>query len=61
MRDKIKKQVQKIILNLEVGKLMRNVRRGTLELYIKPYRLSYLYDVSEGIVYILDFYHKKKQ
>ena len=51
----------KIIINPEVGKPMRNVRRGTRELYIKPFRLSYLYIQSEDKIILLDLYHKKKQ
>ena len=55
------KQVKKISENPEIGKPMRNVRKGTRELYIKPFRLSYSYLVKENIIYILDLYHKKKQ
>ena len=61
LRDKIKKQIKKISENPEVGKPMRNVRKGTRELYIKPFRLSYSYNLKENLVYILDLYHKKKQ
>jgi mRNA-degrading endonuclease RelE of RelBE toxin-antitoxin system len=61
MKQKIMKQVQKISENPEVGKPMRNVRKGTRELYIKPFRLSYTYLKSENIIYILDLYHKKEQ
>ena len=76
-RTKIMKQVKKISENPEIGKPMRNVRKqkakllitsskrgqskGTRELYIKPFRLSYSYLVKENIIYILDLYHKKKQ
>ncbi len=42
-RDKVKKKIQKIITNPEVGKPMRYGRKGTRELYIKPFRLSYFY------------------
>ena len=61
LRDKIKKQVKKISNNPEVGKPMKNVRKGTREVYIKPFRLSYFYDLKENLVYILDLYHKKNQ
>ena len=61
LRDKIKKQIKKISENPEVGKPMRNVRKGTRELYIKSFRLSYNYNINEKIVYVLDLYHKKKQ
>lgn len=61
LRIKIKKQIKKISENPEVGKPMRHVRKGTRELYIKPFRLSYEYLAKENIIYILDLYHKKKQ
>ena len=60
-RDKVKKKIQKIITNPEVGKPMRYGRKGTRELYIKPFRLSYVYLKSEDRIVLLDLYHKKKQ
>jgi mRNA-degrading endonuclease RelE of RelBE toxin-antitoxin system len=61
LKEKIIKQVEKIKQNPEVGKPMRNVRKGTKELYIKPFRLSYRFNASENIVEILDLYHKDEQ
>ena len=61
LKEKIIKQVEKIKINPEVGKPMRNVRKGTRELYIKPFRLSYEYFKDKDLVYILDIYPKKKQ
>jgi len=61
LKDKIKKQIKKILENPEVGKPMRNIRKATRELYIKPFRLSYYYDLKINLVYILDLYHKKNQ
>ena len=55
------KQVKKISDNPEVGKPMRNLRKGTRELYINPFRLSYEYFKEKDIVYILDLYHKDEQ
>jgi len=40
---------------------MMHDRKGTRELYIKPFRLAYSYIPSEDKVIILEFYHKKKQ
>ena len=40
---------------------MRNIRKGTRELYIKPFRLSYEYVKNKNIVYILELYHKDEQ
>ena len=61
LKIKIKKQLEKIMRNPIIGKPMRNIRKGTRELYIKPFRLSYLYLESEDKVVILDIYHKKHQ
>ena len=58
---KVKKQIKKIIENPNVGKPMRNVRKGTREVYINPFRLSYAYIESERKIIILDLYHKDKQ
>ena len=58
---KIKKQIKKISENPEIGKPMRNVRKGTREIYINPFRLSYSYLQKENSIYLLDFYHKDKQ
>ncbi len=61
LKEKIKKQVKKISGNPGVGKPMKHSRKGTRELHIKPFRLSYYYDLSKNLVYILDLYHKKNQ
>ncbi len=60
-KEKIKKQILKIKNNPEIGKPMRNVRKGTREVYIKPLRISYAYLKNEEKVIFLDLYHKKKQ
>lgn len=61
LKEKISKQIEKIKTNPEVGKPMRYGRKGTRELYIKPFRLSYEYFKEKNLVYILDLYHKKEQ
>lgn len=61
LKQKIIKQIEKIKTNPEVGKPMRHNRKGTRELYIHPFRLSYEYLHSEDKVLILDFYHKDEQ
>ena len=61
LKLKITKQIKKISENPEIGKPMRNGRKGTRELYIKPFRLSYKYFSEKNLIYILDLYHKKKQ
>lgn len=61
LKEKIKGQIRKIISNPEAGKPMRNVRKGTRELYVPPFRLSYAYLKNEGKIVILSLYHKDKQ
>lgn len=61
MKIKVKKQIKKIIENPLVGKPMRNVRKGTREVYVKHYRLSYYFNKNENLIIFLDFYHKDKQ
>ena len=61
MKAKIRKQIQKIKENSEVGKPMGYSKKGTRELYIRPFRLSYSYIKTEDTVYILDLYHKDEQ
>mgnify|MGYP001613198614 FL=1 len=60
-KEKIKTQIRKIIENPEAGKPMRYARKGTREVYIKPFRLSYIYISEENNVIFLDLYHKDEQ
>ncbi|MDP3734631.1 MAG: hypothetical protein Q8R37_05370 [Nanoarchaeota archaeon] len=60
-KEKVKMQIRKIITNPEVGKPMRYSRKGTREVYLKPFRLSYAYILEENKVIFLDLYHKDKQ
>lgn len=60
-KDKIITQLKKIHNNPEVGKPMKHSRKGTREVYINPYRLSYVYIEDEDKVVLLDLYHKDKQ
>lgn len=60
-KEKIKKQILKIIKNPEIGKPMRYARKGTRELYIGSYRLAYSYQKNENKIILLDFYHKDGQ
>lgn len=59
IKEKIIKQISKIKNNPEIGKPLRYSRKGTRELYIPPFRLSY--KVDEETVYILALYHKDAQ
>ena len=60
-RAKVQKQIVKLTQNPKAGKPMRYERKGTRELYVKPYRLSYAYLPSQERVVVLNLYHKKKQ
>jgi len=61
IKTKLKKQLKKIIENPEIGKPMRYNRKGSRELYITPFRLSYAYIKKENKVVFLDLYHKNFQ
>ena len=58
---RIKKQIKKVVETPEIGKPMRNVRKGTRELYIPPFRISYVYRKNKGVIEFLEIYHKDKQ
>jgi mRNA-degrading endonuclease RelE of RelBE toxin-antitoxin system len=53
-KKKIIKQFVKIRDNPECGKPMRYGRKGTREVYVKPYRLSYVFLKKEKKIVFLD-------
>ena len=57
----IEKQINKIIVNPEVGKPMKYFRRGTREVYFSPFRISYAWIEKENKIILLDIYHKDNQ
>jgi mRNA-degrading endonuclease RelE of RelBE toxin-antitoxin system len=59
--ERVKKQIKKIVLNPETGKPMRFCRKGTREVYIGSFRLSYAYIAEEEKLIFLDLYHKDEQ
>ncbi len=61
LRERIKRSIKKIIENPESGKPMRHARKGTREIYLSSFRLSYVYFTKENKVIFLDFYHKDEQ
>ena len=61
LKDKIIKQILKIKENPEFGKPMKYAKKGTREIYVSPYRLSYIYNEKEDIIILLDIYHKDNQ
>ncbi|MFH1276414.1 MAG: type II toxin-antitoxin system RelE/ParE family toxin [Candidatus Woesearchaeota archaeon] len=60
-KDIIKKHIRKIIENPDTGKPMRFTRKGTREVYIGSFRLSYAYFQEEDKLIFLDIYHKDEQ
>lgn len=61
LKSKVKKQISKIIDSPEIGKPMRYARKGIREVYVPPFRLSYLYIEKENKIVFLDLYHKDEQ
>jgi mRNA-degrading endonuclease RelE of RelBE toxin-antitoxin system len=61
LQKRVVKQIKKISGNPEIGKPMGNVRKGTRELYVGKFRLSYEYLRERDLIYILDLYHKDNQ
>ncbi len=59
--DRIQKLITKIINDPEIGKTMRFDRKGTREVYLPPFRLSYIYDKASDVLYLLEIYHKDEQ
>jgi mRNA-degrading endonuclease RelE of RelBE toxin-antitoxin system len=58
-KQRLKKQIAKIIADPKIGKPMRYDRKGTREIYVAPLRLSYSY-VEDKIIF-LELYHKDEQ
>ena len=62
LKEKVKKQIRKIVENPKgYGKPMRYAKKGTREVRIKPFRLSFAYIEKEDTLIFLDFYHKDEQ
>ena len=61
LKERVKKQVAKIIELPEIGKPMMYSRKGTREVYVQPFRLSYAYMKQENRIIFLDLYHKDEQ
>ncbi len=61
VKKKLIKQFQKIREDPEIGKPMKYGRRGTREVYVASYRLSYKYVEEEDKILFLDLYHKDEQ
>ena len=59
--DRVQKIIKKIIEDPEIGKPMRFDRKGTREVYLPPFRISYSYNKGDDILYLLEIYHKDEQ
>lgn len=59
LKEEIIIQISKLKNQPTLGKPMRYTRKGTRELYVSPYRLSY--KVEGDCIYIIDLYHKDEQ
>lgn len=60
-QDGVKKKIRKIIENPDIRKPMKYARKGTREVYIGSFRLSYAYIQDEKRLIFLDLYHKDEQ
>lgn len=58
IKERIEKMIIKIKNDPQVGKPMKHNRKGTREVYLSPFRLSYAYNRNIDAIIILDFYHK---
>jgi mRNA-degrading endonuclease RelE of RelBE toxin-antitoxin system len=61
LKERVIKQIKKVIENPEIGKPMRYSRKGTRELYVPPFRIAYSYIKEENVLIFLDLYHKDEQ
>ncbi|MFH0977946.1 MAG: type II toxin-antitoxin system RelE/ParE family toxin [Candidatus Woesearchaeota archaeon] len=61
LKDKVKKQIEKVSKNPEIGKPMKYSRKGTRELYIGAFRLAYAYIEKDATLVFLELYHKDEQ
>ncbi len=61
LKERVKKQIAKLVENPELGKPMRYSRKDTREVHIQPFRLSYHYDKEREEITFLDLYHKDEQ
>jgi len=59
LKERVKKQIRRIVKDPSVGKPMRFSRRGTRELYVPPFRLSYA--IAQDDIIFLELYHKDAQ
>ena len=61
LKERVKTQIVKIVNNPSIGKPLRYSRKQTREVYIPPFRLSYLYNKRTDTLVFLSLYHKDEQ
>ena len=61
LKEKLIKQFIKIMDDPDTGKPMRFSRKGTREVYVPPFRLSYIYLKEEDKIVFLDLFYKVDQ
>jgi len=61
LKNKIVKQLKKIIDNPEIGKPLKYSRKLTREVYVPPLRIYYSYNRHSEVLIILEISHKRKQ
>lgn len=63
VQKSIKNKIKKIVENPEIGKPLRNVRKGTREVYVGggSLRLAYAYYKERDTLEFLELYHKDEQ
>ena len=61
LKERIVKLIEKIAESPDIGKPMRYGRKGTREVYVAPFRISYSYLADINTVHFLDLYHKDEQ
>jgi mRNA-degrading endonuclease RelE of RelBE toxin-antitoxin system len=60
-KERLKRQIIKIVNNPDVGKPGRYSRKDTREVYVPPFRVSYYYNREKDILVFLAPYHKNAQ
>ena len=57
IKNRVKKQIEKILDNPETGKPLRFALKGERSVHVPPYRL--IYAVQGATLYLLRFEHRK--
>ena len=60
LKEKIKKQIKKILENPEIGDFLSYDRKGERKIYIPPFRLIYKHDKEKEAIILINFEHRSK-